>query len=168
MTKLQTWQEAQKILEELGLASNKTVVSKFEALLAPKKGGGLSRPEPITHNGELHYYCRFTGLYYPSSEMVYQNDDKREKLEDKGYSKIGMSLWTKGQKYLKDMKLRSVEIAYGDDQSDEAREEGMKLHKEAVALEKDNSLNQHGWLMANMLTDEQADYLETLELPKKA
>ena len=165
MTKLQTWNEAQNILKELGLFSNKEVVSKFEQLLAPKKSGGTSI-KPIEHDGELYHYCRFTGLYQPEEQMVFQNDEKRSEGKHKGYSKIGMSLWTKGQAYLKNLKMKSVEIAYGEDQSDEAREEGMKLHREAVELEKNNSMNDHVYLMEHFLTDEQADVLESLELPE--
>ena len=166
MTKLETWNAAQAIINDLGLSKDKTTKSlaAFEALLAPKKAGG-NRPEPINQDGTLFYFCRFTGLYFPSSEMVYQNDETRAALKDKGYSNIGISLWNKGQKYLKDLKMKSVEIAYGDDQSDEARSRGMELHNEAKTLEAANSMNNSIYLMENFLTDEQADVLEGLDLP---
>ena len=170
MTKLELWNEALDILENTTFKSNASkdeAIKRFELLLKPKKGGGKSRNEPLTIDGEEYPYCRFTGLYFPKSEMVYQNDEMREQGKDKGYSKIGMSLWTKGQKYLKDLKMKSVEIAFGEDQSDEAREQGMELHHEAVELEKNNALNEFSHLMANFLTDDQADYIEGLELPSK-
>ena len=167
MTKLQTWNEAIAIINELGLSKKATqvAISRFEDLLAPKKGGGTSRPEPINKDGELYHYCRFTGLYFPTSELVYQNDEQRSLGKDKGYSNIGISIWNKGQKYLKDLKMKSVEIAYGDDQSDEARAKGMELHKEAVELEKANSMNDYNYLMEHFLTEAQADVLEGLDLP---
>ena len=166
MTKLQTWNAAKAIINELELSESAAAnaIAKFEELLAPKKAGG-SRPAPIDLGGELYYYCRFTGLYFPSSEMVYQNDTARAELKDKGYSNIGISLWNKGQKYLKGLKMKSVEIAYGEDQSDEARAKGMELHKEAVALDAANSMNSGSYLMEHFLTDEQADILEGLDLP---
>ena len=167
MTKLQTWNAAMAILDETTFKSNASkdeAIKRFEELLAPKKSGG-SRNAPLNIDGQEYPYCRFTGLYFPKSEMVYQNDEARELDKDKGYSKIGMSLWTKGQKYLKDTKMKAVEIAFGEDQSDETRQRGMELHRTAVELEKDNSLNQYAYLMENFLTTEQADYLESLDLP---
>ncbi len=168
MTKLQTWNAAQAIIAELGLSKKITeeASKRFEDLLAPKKSGG-SRPEPIEQDGILFYFCRFTGLYFPSTEMVYQNDETRAALKDKGYSNIGISIWNKGQKYLKDLKMKSVEIAYGDDQSDEARNRGMELHNQAKEIEAANSMNNATYLMAHFLTEAQADVLEGLELPEK-
>ena len=165
MNKRETWEQAQKILADLGLSKAKLNESliQFEKLLAPKKGSTKIPPKVI--DGVEYYYCRFTGLYYPSSEMIYQNDEKRAAGEHKGYSRIGISLWNKGQKYLKEIKFKSVEIAYGDDQSDEAQAEGLKLHKEAQEITKNNLTNDYKWLMDNFLTDEQADELEGLELP---
>ena len=167
MTKLQTWNAAQAIINELGLSNKAATIAmeKFEVLLAPKKSGG-SRPEPIIRDEVEYKYCRFTGLYFPKSELIFQNDEAREESKDKGYSNIGISIWNKGQKYLKDLKMKSVEIAYGDDQSDEARDEGMKLHKEAKELEAANSMNTGSYLMEHFLTDEQADVLEGLDLPE--
>ena len=166
MTKLQTWNKAQQIITELGLTkkNEKIALEAFELLLAPKKGGG-SRPEPKQHNGEAHYYCRFTTLYFPTSEMVYQNDEARTNLKDKGYSNIGISLWNKGQKYLKDLQKRSIDIAYGKDQIDETRAKGMALHQEAQALIDANSMNDGKYLLEHFLTTEQADVLEGLDLP---
>jgi len=168
MTKLQTWNAAQDLLKELGLFSNPIVVSKFEELLAPKKGGGLSRPEPIFHNDENHYFCRFTGLYFPASEMVYQNPDKRAKLEDKGYSNIGSSIWNKAQKHIKDLPTKSIEIRYGEDQSDGALAKAIKLDQEFMEIKKDNLGNNAEYLMSNFLSESQADALESLDLPNSA
>ncbi len=166
MTKLQTWNEAQAILKDLGLFSNEKVVSKFEALLAPKKSGGISRPADIIHNDVKHRFCRFTGLYFPLSEMIYQNQEKRDKDEDKGYSNIGYSIWNKAQKYIKDLPTKSIEIRYGEDQSDETLLKAIELDKEYVKIKKDNLGNDAKWLMENFLSEAQADSLESLDLPK--
>jgi len=166
MTKLQTWNAAQAIINELGLTNKAAniAMNKFEALLAPKKSGG-SRPEPIISDGVEYKYCRYTGLYFPTSELVYQNDEARADNKDKGYSNIGISLWSKGQKYLKDLKFKSVEIAYGEDQSDEMLIKGREMHQEAVALTNANSMNDSVYLMEHFLSEEQADILEGLDLP---
>jgi len=167
MTKLQTWNAAMAILNDTTFKSNEmrdSAIKKFEALLAPKKAGGTKK-EALNIDGVLYYHCRYTNLYFPSSEMIYQNEEHRTNLKDKGYSNIGISLWNKGQKYLKELQIKSVEIAYGDDQSDEAREEGMKLHKEFTKLKFDNSMNNYEYLMEHFLSNEQADVLESLDLP---
>ena len=165
MTKLQTWNEAQAILKDLGLFSNENVVSKFEALLAPKKSGGISRPADIIHNDVKHRFCRFTGLYFPLSEMIYQNQEKRDKDEDKGYSNIGYSIWNKAQKYIKDLPTKSIEIRYGEDQSDETLLKAIELDKEYVKIKKDNLGNDAKWLMENFLSEAQADSFESSDLP---
>jgi len=153
MNKKQTWENAQEILESLGLskAKNEEALKLFGALLAPKVGGGGkgSRPLPKMIDGEAHYYCRYTAQYYPSSEMIYQNDDKRAKLEDKGYSKLGISLWNKGQKYLKNLKTKSVEIAFDDEATEEEMKEGIRMHKEAKHLAEHNLMNNAEYLVEN-------------------
>jgi len=166
MTKLQTWNEAKEILESLGLskkAYNNALV-EFEKLLAPKKGGSNSRPADVVKDGETYRYCRFTNRYWPLSEMVYQNAEKREKLEDKGYSSIGMSLWTKGQRYIKDGMKRATEInfsiikEYNGLKGDELREYAMNLYKEIEALKAENKGNEAEWL-AQFATEEQQKYI---------
>ena len=166
MTKLQTWNAAQAIINELGLTNKAATIAiaKFEALLAPKKSGG-SRPEPIIFEDEEYKYCRFTGLYFPKSELVFQNDEARDADKDKGYSNIGISIWNKGQKYLKDLKYGSVEIAYGDDQSDEMLIKGREMHQEAKELTDSNSMNNYVYLMEHFLTEEQQSTIDSLELP---
>ena len=166
MTKQQTWNEATRILHELGLKDKvlDTAMKRFEVLLAPKKGGGTA-VKPIEFEGTLYYYCRFTGLYFPEEQMVFQNDEMRAAKKHKGYSKIGFSLWSKCNKYVKDIKMQSVEIAYGEDQSDETRQKGMELMNKAKDIESNGRANDYNFLMENFLTDEQAEYLETLDLP---
>ena len=166
MTKLQTWTAAQSIINGLNLEdeAQKRAFNLFEELLAPKKSG--NKREVLIIDDINYYFCRFTGLYFPSSEMIYQNDKARAELKDKGYSKIGISIWNQGQKYLKALKFESVEIAYGDDQSDEMREKGLKLHQEANELIKNNSMNNYEYLMKKFLSNDQADYLEGLNLPE--
>ena len=166
MTKAQIWNAAKVILNETTFKSNDMrdgVIKRFEELLAPKRK--VMRKEAIEVDGILYYHCRYTNLFFPSSEMIYQNEENRTNLKDKGYSNIGISLWNKGQKYIKDLQIKSIEIAYGEDRSEDALEEGMKLHKEAEALKSGNSLNHHEYLMEHFLTNEQAYSLESLNLP---
>ena len=168
MTKIQTWNEASEILSNLTFKSNaerENAFRLFEKLLAPKKSGG-SRPADITHNDVIHRFCRFTHLYFPLSEMIYQNDEKRAKDEDKGYSNIGYSIWNKAQKYIKELPTKSIEIRYGEDQSDDALQRAIELDKEYVAIKKDNLGNDAKWLMDNFLSEAQADALESLDLPE--
>ena len=173
MTKAQTWDETVAILKDLGLYSNKNVLDRFAALLEPKKGGGgSSKRQPIMHNDENHYYCRFTGQYFPASEMVYQNPDKRAKLEDKGYSNIGHSIWNKGQKHIKDTMKLATEINFGIIEEhdgmtgDELRTFAMESYKTLEAQKNDNLFNQAKFLMDNFLTIEQAEVMEGLDLPE--
>jgi len=179
MTKTQTWNEAQTILKDLGLYSNETVLNRFRDLLEPKKSGGTTKRSAIIHNDEPHYYCRFTGEYFPKAEMVYQNDEKREKNEDKGYSNIGISLWNKGQKDIKDIMKLATEINFGiiteleidgEDgvevlHNDELKAWAMKSYQDLEANKKENNFNKFEYLMAEYLTDEQADKMEGLDLP---
>jgi len=173
MTKVQTWNEAKEILESLGLSKKimNNALQQFETLLAPKKAGGKSRPEPKVIDGITYYYCRFSDAYYPTEEMVYQNAEKREALEDKGYSHIGMSLWTKGQRFIKDGEKRATEINFGiktkyeisEDETltgDDLREYAIKLYKEIVALKEENKPNNAQWLVEQFATDEQLSLIE--------
>ena len=174
MTKTETWNEAVVILKDLGLYSNEVVLKRFAELLEPKKSGGMTKREPIIHNDELHYYCRFTGTYFPKAHMVYQNAEKREANEDKGYSNIGISLWNKGQKDIKEIMKLATEINFGiiteheGMTGDELRTFAIETYKELELNKKENSFNNYIFLMANFITDEQADVMEGLELPNQS
>lgn len=154
ITKKEIWANAQDILNNLGLSKAvlAAATEKFEVLLAPKKAG-MTRPQPLEIDGTLYYYCRFTGLYFISENMIYQNPEKKEALDDKGYSKYGISLWTKGQKYLKDIQIKSTNIAYGvgyDNADPKVFAEGKELMELHTKLKKDNSANDYSWLMKNI------------------
>ncbi len=179
MTKTQIWDQVQQILTgENVFKSNKSkeeVTQMLSALLKPKVGGGKSkRPADITHNGMVHKYCRFTGNYFPISEMVYQNAAKREAGEDKGYSNIGYSIWNKGQAWKKNAMKLSTEINFGlitehnELTGDELRQYAIELYKEVNEVTDANSLNDAEYLMANFLSEEQADVMEGLDLPEIA
>ena len=100
MTKSQVWAEVQKILE--GTKVSKAKMEELSVLLAPK-AGGRANPTLVIDDIE-YYYCRYTGKFWPLENMICQNDEKRQLGITKGYSKVGISLWTKGQKYYKDLK----------------------------------------------------------------
>jgi len=105
LTKAQLWAQAQEIFKDNKVP--KTAQAALAELFAPKKGGASSRPEDI--DGQT--YCRYTGEYWDYDAMVYQNADKREKKEHKGYSKEGIARWTKGGNYLAKIKEEAFELA---------------------------------------------------------
>ena len=176
MTKLQTWQNAQEILTSLGLTkeAHYHAMTLFESLLAPKKAGGKSRPQPITNENGTYYYCRFSDAWFKTEDMIYQNAEKREKLDDKGYSNIGISLWNKGQKYIKDGMKRATEINFGiiseynGLEGDELTKYAIELYKEIEALKADNKPNDPSWLVENFITDAQREYIDLNALKVEA
>jgi hypothetical protein len=119
---------------------------EFEALLAPKTRGS-NRPEPIEKDGQKYYYCRYSGRYWPASEMIYQNDEKRELGQDKGYSKVGISLWTRGRKYLDKIKSALTDEILSEKPDKNKIEEYKKILSGADYNDKD-------WLMENILSDD--------------
>jgi len=105
MTKAQLWAKAQEIFKDNKVP--KTAQEALAKLFEPKKGGASSRPDDI--DGQT--YCRYTGEYWDYDAMVYQNADKREKKEHKGYSKEGIARWTKGGNHLAKIKEEAFELA---------------------------------------------------------
>ena len=154
MKKIDIYNKSLEILNSIEFEDEfkkELIFNKFEVLLKPKNGGISKRKSEFLNDVE-YFYCRFTGLYYIKENMVYQNQDKKSKNEDKGYSTLGIKLWNKGQKYLKNLKIRFTEIAYLEDKNDEKlQKEGLNYFKESQKLEKDNSTNDYVYLMDNFL-----------------
>jgi len=94
MTKTQIWDNAQEIIKNNDLSIE--VFNELEALLKPKSGGASTRPEDI--DGKT--YCRYTGEFWDYSDMVYQNKEAEANKKHKGYSKEGISRWTKARRDL--------------------------------------------------------------------
>ena len=122
LTKTELWTKAQEILDNAKVSkANQALLAE---LFAPKKGGASSRPEDI--DGQT--YCRYTGEYWDYDAMVYQNADKREKKEHKGYSKEGIARWTKGGNYLAKIKDEAFELAMSG-KTDEAKALKLEIDK---------------------------------------
>ena len=99
--KTQIWNEVKELLIEEKKGPNSKLYKELQSLLEPKtKGASLSNP-PKEIDGELHFHCRYTDEWFPKSETIFQNDEKRDANKSKGYSKLGISLWNKGQKMMK-------------------------------------------------------------------
>jgi len=86
------------------------------------KSKGTTRPEDI--DGKT--WCRYTGEYYDYDEMVYQNQSQRDLKKHKGYSKDGISRWTKARadlaKWNKELGELGVKAMDGEiDQNDKDR-----------------------------------------------
>jgi len=119
MNKSEIWVEVQKILAANKVKSN--VVTELSLILAPKVNTGT----PKNELGQS--YCRYTGMYYDDEDMVYQNEEMKLQGKSKGYSKAGIAKWTKGQKFIKDLKMRALNV--------ESLEELSQLREEIQACD---------------------------------
>jgi hypothetical protein len=152
LNKTQTWEKVVEILE--GTKISKAKMAELEALLAPKTG--TREANIINYDGEKYAHCRYTDKYWPCDEMVYQNDEKREKCQSKGYSKVGISLWNKGRQYVKrlDEELKATILAGGD---------ATNIVEQLKELEESRAWNDPKWL-EQFITDEQARIIEQLAI----
>lgn len=80
----------------------------------------------------------------------------RAKDKDKGYSKVGIALWTKGQKKLKDLKNEMFELAMADEVDQKKLGE---VKKSVQTIIDGNLANDSKWLM-NLTTTEQKKLIE--------
>jgi len=153
MTKTQTWANVQKLLNGYEFEGRDALLSDLSKLLEPKKGGSNSRPANIIKDDRTYYYCRYSDAHYLSDDMIYQNDAKRDERKDKGYSKIGISLWNKGQKYIKDTKEALFVLMMNEDERpmDEDFKEEMEALKKIVSDFKGANYGE----LEQFITDEQ-------------
>jgi len=108
-------------------------------------------------DGEEYRNCRFTGRLWPLDELVYQNDEYRTQGKDKGYSKIGISLWNKGQKYIKNLETKMIDlIMSGEDAS--------KVATELKQIKENNLGNKPEWLL-QFATPEQEEIMKSKSYP---
>lgn len=159
MTKKEIWTKVSEIAANHNLSE--VVIKELAEILEPKKGGGSSSRIIKEIDGITYKNCRFTGRLWPESELIYQNDEKRESGQDKGYSKVGISLWNKGQKYIKNLKERLTDEVMKDEPDAEMVK---KLKEELTAIQKDNLGNNSEWL-GQFATEEQKKEIESLSLP---
>jgi hypothetical protein len=159
MNKSQLWHEVKNLIESTDFKSKKAkeeFYSRIATLLEPKKGGHSSRIIKEI-DGIKYKTCRFTNRLWPTDELVYQNDNAKEEGKDKGYSKVGISLWNKGRKHIKNLEAKLTEaVLEGEDPTEFAQE--LKEIKEK------NLGNSAEWLL-QFATDEQLKEIEEKSLP---
>ena len=141
-TKKEIWDEVINIGKEFGL--DEQVMRSLSELLEPKRGGGHSSRIIKTIEGEEYRNCRFTGKLWKLDDLIYQNDEMRAAKKDKGYSKIGIPLWNKGQKHIKSLKDEMTNIILSDEPDDKKLK---SLKDELKSIEKDNLGNDPKWLV---------------------
>jgi len=156
MNKTQQWNKIQEIASEHKFSDE--AMKALAELLEPKKKGGGAHSDRIIKNidGKTYKSCRYTNRLWAVDDLIYQNDEMREKDKDKGYSKIGIALWTKGQKKLKDLKNEMFELAMADEVNQKKLGE---VKKEVLAIQDGNLTNNSEWLMG-LATPEQAKLIE--------
>ena len=159
MTKAKLWEQVLNIGKEFKL--DEEVMKSLSELLEPKRGGGHSNRIIKEIDGIIYKNCRFTGKLWPETELIYQNEEAKEVGKDKGYSKVGISIWNKGQKYIKDLKNQMTEIILMDKPDAEKLE---KLKNELKEIESKNLGNDSEWLM-RFLTKEQEELINEQALP---
>ena len=153
-TKTDVWNKVVDILSNNEINENDEMFKDLSELLKPKKSGARGdRPEPIVVDDETYYYCRYTGRFWKSEDMIYQNDEARNLLKDKGYSKIGISLWNKGQKFIKTMK----EELFDEIMSDSPDTEKMSQLKTDIANYDGNTKES----LIEFITDEQSKTIDS-------
>ena len=159
MNKSQVWNEVKNLIESTEFKSKKAkeeFYSHIASLLEPKKGGHSSRIVKEI-DGITYKNCRFTNRLWPTDELIYQNDEYKAQEKDKGYSKVGISLWNKGQKHIKELEASLTEaVLNGEDPTSFAQE--LKEIKEK------NLGNSPEWLL-RFATDDQLKEIEEKSLP---
>ena len=159
MTKTEIWNKVQEIAAEHRI--NKKAMAALAELLEPKKGGGHSNRIVVEKDGITYKSCRFTNRLWPEDELIYQNDDMKAKGKDKGYSRVGISLWNKGQKELKEIKEALTNELINDNPNQDKIKE---LSAQLKEIESKNLNNNPEWLL-QFATDEQLKEIEEKSLP---
>ena len=127
---------------------DESLINDFKELFKSKKRG--SENPPIEKDGELYFYDRYTGLYFPKEYTIFQNDQKKQENKSKGYSKLGISLWTRGKKLIESKKNELFDLVMKDKVSKEEKEKMTELKK---FLETAN-FNDIQWLKENVFDKE--------------
>lgn len=148
MKKSEIWNNVVDILSTHQISKDTDMFQELENLLKPKTKGQRQN-RTIEFEGDIYYYCRYTGRYWQTIDMVYQNDEARKALKDKGYSKIGISIWNKGQKYLKDRKAELFDEIMSEKPDTEKME---KLKSEISSFDGNSSYG-----LARFITSEQEE-----------
>jgi anti-sigma28 factor (negative regulator of flagellin synthesis) len=156
-TKSQIWNRVEEIIEDYSL--NKEVAEKLANLLEPRTKSSNRIIKTI--DGTVYKNCRFTGRLWPADELIYQNDQMRAEDKDKGYSKVGISIWSKGQKHIKELK-NDLTTEILSDTPDSAKVEELKT--ELKEIETGNLGNDYNWLLQFMTEEQETEY-NSVSLP---
>ena len=160
MTKKQMWDKVLELMESHSI-ENAEFKKELAQLLEPKKGGGASNRITVEKDGITYKSCRLTDRLWPESELIYQNDKMREVGKDKGYSKVGISLWNKGQKYIQNLKNDLTNEIMAN-KPDKKKLEEMK--KELKEIESKKSGNNPEWIL-KFATEDQLKEIDEKSLP---
>ena len=107
---------------------------------------------------EEYRNCRFTGRLWPLGELVYQNNEHRTQGKDKGYSKIGISLWNRSRRYIKSLEKEMLDLIMNDDKD----ASGVAARLKEI---QDNNLeNKLEWLL-QFASPEQKEIMEFKSYP---
>lgn len=159
MNKTQVWAEVLNISKEYDLS--KEAVAALSNLLEPKKGSSSSARIIKMIDGKEYRNCRFTNQLWALDDLIYQNDEKREAKKDKGYSKIGISIWNKGQKYIKDLKDNLMDLTLNEEVDLETL---AKLKEKLRDIKEKNLGNNPEWLV-QFLSEDQLKELKNKSYP---
>ena len=160
MNKAQLWAKVQEAIEATEFKSKKSkeeFYSHMAELLEPKRGGGASTRTIKEVDGTIYKSCRLTGRLWPESELVYQNEKAKEEGKDKGYSKVGISLWNKGQKFIRDLETKLVDATINGEDPTELAYDLKKIKSEKLG-------NSPEWIK-QFATEEQLKEIEEKSLP---
>ena len=159
MKKSEIWTKVLEIAENHNLSNE--VIKELSTILEPKRGGGHSNRIIKEIDGKIYKNCRFTNRLWSEDDLVYQNDEMKSQGKDKGYSKVGISLWNKGQKYIKDLKQKLLDMMLSEDVDTKKLK---KLKDELKKIEEKNLGNDSEWLI-RFATEEQIAEIGDKSLP---
>ena len=79
--------QVEQILKDAKVKNLTELMDKIISQSRESFGASANPPKEI--DGVMHYFCRYTHQWFPQEQMVFSNG------KSKGYSKIGISAWTK-------------------------------------------------------------------------
>ena len=95
------------ILAQANIKVSKETKQIIEQQSVERGFSTMNLPKEI--DGVTHYYCRYTAKYYPIEQMIVSNG------KSKGYSKIGISAWTKVNTHIKKLSAAIANAIRNDD-----------------------------------------------------
>jgi len=99
--------QVEQILKDAKVKNLTELMDKIISQSRESFGASANPPKEI--DGIMHYFCRYTQQWFPEEEMVFSNG------KSKGYSKIGISAWTKVNSLIKKTSGLIAEAIQKDD-----------------------------------------------------